>query len=164
YVQGDRVSGHSFLEKDYQGGIPGAEILKSQVKTDSRAAFLIADREARNAKVGFDSINYELRCRELSREPIWSLDLRSLNDVMVGRVYVSAKDGAVLRRVWLHPEAPKGKATVAKHGSGGGFFDSMKEGWGKLTEKSNATPAKATSETATVTPVAPAQRTYSYGD
>lgn len=80
----------------------------TKVKVDCAGAFRIADREAGRAMVGFDEIDYTLRCREFSDEPVWTLTLRSKAGVVAGTVAISATGGKVLRTIWQRP-GPDGK-------------------------------------------------------
>lgn len=77
----------------------------SRVLVDSLAAFEVANKEAAAAKVGFDRINYELRGREFSDEPLWTLQLINDDDDVVGIVHLSAESGKLLRTVWLRRTA-----------------------------------------------------------
>lgn len=116
-VQGESVVKREVVQQDYRKQLPGAAIPRSAIRIDSEDAFAIADREARKAEVGFDSLNYELRCPELSSTPVWYVDLRDARDRMVGRVFVSAKDGEVLQRLWLpQPDELASGRDVAKEG------------------------------------------------
>jgi hypothetical protein len=76
-----------------------------KVTVDSLAAFKAADREAGIARIGFDFIDYRLRCREFSDDPIWDLTLRTADGVALGTVSISNKTGRVLRTVWMRPAA-----------------------------------------------------------
>ncbi len=102
-VQGKSVVKRETVQKDYREQLPVATIPKGDILFDSKDAFKIADRQAKKAKIGFDSLNYELRCPELSRTPVWYVDLRDDRDRMVGRLFISAKNGEVLRQVWFPP-------------------------------------------------------------
>lgn len=73
----------------------------TELKLDSKAAFTIAEGEARKARLGFDKLNYFLRCREFSREPVWTLELVDAGGDLVGKVYISGDTGEVLRTVWI---------------------------------------------------------------
>lgn len=81
---------------------PFGYVRVTDLKLDSKAAFVIAEAEARKAKMGFDSLNYFLRCREFSREPIWTLDLVDAEGGIAGKVYLSGSTGEVLRTVWIY--------------------------------------------------------------
>lgn len=74
----------------------------TDLKLDSAAAFTIAEGEARKARMGFDRLNYTLRCREFSREPVWTLELVDSIGSLVGKVYISGSTGEVLRTVWIY--------------------------------------------------------------
>lgn len=75
----------------------------AKVEVDCAGAFRIADREAGVAMIGFDMIDYRLRCREFSDEPVWVLTLRSTAGTVKGIVTLSAKSGKILRTVWQRP-------------------------------------------------------------
>jgi uncharacterized membrane protein YkoI len=77
----------------------------SRVSVDSHRAFDKANKEAAAAKIGFDRIDYELRGREFSGEPIWTLRLINADDDLVGTVHLSAESGKILRTVWLRRTA-----------------------------------------------------------
>ena len=78
------------------------------LKLDSRAAFTIAEGEARKAKMGFNEVNYFLRAREYSREPIWTLELIDAEEEIAGKAYISGSSGEVLRTVWFF-RGPRGR-------------------------------------------------------
>ncbi len=81
----------------------------AKLKLDSVAAFTVAEGEARKARVGFDSLNYVLRSREYSTEPVWILTLVDANESVVGKVHVSGLTGSVLRTVWINRQGPTPK-------------------------------------------------------
>ncbi len=87
----------------YPGQTPPGFIPAQNIKLDSVDAFEVLNQEATKAKVGFDSVNYFLRCREFSEEPIWTLQAIDPNGASVGLVDLSAQTGKVLRTVWLYP-------------------------------------------------------------
>lgn len=80
----------------------------AKVKVDCAGAFRIADREAGKAIVGFDMIDYTLRCREFTDEPVWTLTLRGKTGAVAGTIAISAVSGKVLRSIWQRP-GPDGK-------------------------------------------------------
>ena len=80
---------------------PPASLSTEKLKIDSTEAFEILDAAANKAKVGFDSVNYLLRCREFSDEPIWTLTALDRDDHVVGIVHISAFRKKVLRSVWF---------------------------------------------------------------
>lgn len=102
----------------YPDRSPFGYIRLTDLKLDSKAAFVIAEAEARKAKMGFDSLNYSLRCREFSREPVWTLELTDGVSRTVGKVYISGSTGEVLRTVWIY------RGTDARPGGGPLIVDS----------------------------------------
>lgn len=83
---------------------PDGFINLKRIKLGSMAAFKVLDEQAARAKIGFDSIDYHLRCREFSDEPIWTLTAKDADGYQVGRVDLSADNGRVLRTVWSYRE------------------------------------------------------------
>lgn len=100
-VQGKQVVRTERVEKDYRGEVPEEAVRFQDLRIDSNRVFMIADREARLAKIGFDSVNYELRCPEFSDQPVWFVDLRDVRGGTVGRIFLSATTGEVLNRIWF---------------------------------------------------------------
>jgi len=91
----------------YPKSQPPGFINLQKFKIDSPEAFKILDREALKAKIGFDSIDYHLRCREFSDEPIWTLTAKNEDGYQVARVDLSAETGRVYRTVWSYREGRK---------------------------------------------------------
>ncbi|MCB1064872.1 MAG: hypothetical protein KDN20_18380 [Verrucomicrobiae bacterium] len=89
-------------DKYYPDRSPFGFVRVTDLKLDSKAAFVIAEAEARKAKMGFDALNYILRCREFSREPVWTLELIDADERLSGKVYISGSTGEVLRTVWIY--------------------------------------------------------------
>lgn len=83
---------------------------------DSSAAFAIAERAANKNRIGFDSVDYQLRCLDLSDRPVWFLTLWNHSGAKSGEITVAADNGAVLRKAWF----PAGRV-VPQHRSGGGI-------------------------------------------
>jgi len=83
---------------------PPGFIPAQNIKLDSVDAFEVLNQEANRAKIGFDSVNYFLRCREFSEEPVWTLQAINTKGASVGFVDLSAQTGKVLRTVWFHPD------------------------------------------------------------
>ncbi len=82
------------------GGVP---VDMRRLRVDSGEAFNIANRVATAAKVGFDSIDYQLAAGALGNSPLWILYLRDGAGRDVGEVEVSGEDGSVVRQSWYHP-------------------------------------------------------------
>lgn len=86
----------------YPVDVPVGYFNPGQIGVDSVAAFTIAEGEARKAKVAFDSCDYLLRAREFSSSPLWRLELLDARRQIVGKIYISANSGTVLRTVWVY--------------------------------------------------------------
>lgn len=86
--------------------VPSIPIPLHLLKIDSEKAFDVANEAARGAGVGFDSMHYQIRCRDLRNEPVWLLTLVDRNRKAVGVVYLSAMDGKVLRASWNPKDQP----------------------------------------------------------
>ncbi len=84
---------------------PTGFVKREDIQLDSIDAFAILNREAAAAKIGFDSVNYLLRCREFSTEPIWTLSAIDNRGRTAGVIDISAKSGQVLRTTWFR-ESP----------------------------------------------------------
>jgi hypothetical protein len=89
-------------EQRYPDDVPVGYFNPNQIGVDSVAAFTIAEGEARKAKMAFDSCDYLLRVREYSSEPLWRLELLDASRRIVGKLYISGTNGAVLRTVWVY--------------------------------------------------------------
>ena len=81
---------------------PSGFINLQRLKFGSMKAFTILDREASGARIGFDTIDYLLRCREFSDEPIWTLTAKNADGYEVARIYLSGESGQVLRTIWTY--------------------------------------------------------------
>lgn len=90
-----------------------------KLKLDSVAAFTVAEGEARKARIGFDSLNYVLRSREYSTEPVWILALVDADERLVGKVHVSGMTGSVLRTVWVNRQGSTAKVIDTAIPNGG---------------------------------------------
>ncbi len=86
--------------------LPTIPMIRKQLKVDSGQAFQIAEAVAIRAKVAFDHAHYQLRCREEGKEPVWMVHFINRAQVSLGFVYLSAKDGKILRESWIAPEIP----------------------------------------------------------
>lgn len=91
-VTNGRYVGSRMIAASPLGGI----VASKRWKIDSAGAFAIVERLARKSKVGFDSVNYHLRCAELSDRPVWFLTLVNARSQAVGLVTLAADNGAVL--------------------------------------------------------------------
>ena len=89
----------------YPRVLPLGFIDEKKLKLDSPAAFNLLIREATAARIGFDSVDYKLRSRELSDEPVWSLTAKDVRGNVVGKVLLSGLDGKIYRKVWYYRQA-----------------------------------------------------------
>ncbi len=85
--------------------LPLGFIAEGKLKIDSPAAFNLLIREATAARIGFDSVDYKLRSKEFSDEPVWSLTAKDVRGNVVGKVILSGFDGRVYRTVWYYRQA-----------------------------------------------------------
>lgn len=80
--------------------IPDLPFSREDLVVSSDQAFRIAETEAKREKVSFESVHFLLRCRDKASEPIWTIDLVDRFQNTVGIVYLSARDGRVMRTSW----------------------------------------------------------------
>lgn len=80
--------------------LPHIPVQIEALRIDSAKAFIVAERAAVEKKAAFDSVHYQLRCREAGQEPVWMLSLINSSQVAVGVVYISAVSGEVIRESW----------------------------------------------------------------
>jgi hypothetical protein len=97
---------------DYAEGKPPTYFDVTRVKLDVDKAFEVANKEAAIAKVGFDRLDYSLRAREFSQEPVWTLRLVNEEEQLVGTVELSAESGRVFRTIWLRRGPEPGQIRV----------------------------------------------------
>jgi hypothetical protein len=90
-----------------------APLATRRVRIDSKQVFATADAEAKAALIGFDCLDYELRNKEFSQDPIWYVRLMSENGDAVGELVVAADTGTVLRRAWSDPPQSSSASAAA---------------------------------------------------
>lgn len=76
-----------------------------EVAVDSSDAFLNADLAAKDAQIGFDTLDYQLVMPTDAVEPLWLVTLLSKAGDAVGEVHVGARTGIVTRKAWAKPGA-----------------------------------------------------------
>ena len=86
--------------------LPDIPLLRGKIKIDSPAAREIAHEDVKKWGIFFETIHYQLRCRDAGKEAVWLLSLRNSASVEIGKIYLSAESGKVLRRVGLKPVQP----------------------------------------------------------
>lgn len=104
-VSGPRATPKAPENGGYESTVPTGFFRWQDVKVDSITAFHAADQEARAAMVGFDSVQFLLRAREGTAQPVWLLSLWDQEERTVGRLEISASTGKVERRVWMRYSA-----------------------------------------------------------
>jgi hypothetical protein len=89
-----------------------------RLNLDSDGAFRIADAQAKDKKVGFDSVDYLLRTNDATGAPMWVLRLFDYMGAPVGSLHVSAEDGSVIRSLRLDADARVRPEPVQDFGAG----------------------------------------------
>lgn len=128
WAGGGRAGDGGIDDLRYPDDVPVGYFGLSQISVDSVAAFTIAEGQARQAKMAFDSCDYLLRLREFSTEPVWRLELRDASRQIVGKLYISAGTGEVLRTIWVYRDSrarPDGQPLIIDSMAPGGTGTSM---------------------------------------
>jgi hypothetical protein len=107
-----------------------------RVKYDSSQVFVTADKAAKKALIGFDALNYELRNKELSQEPIWFVTLVDQNENRSGELIISAESGAILQRTWYE----NGRANAGAAAPEQTYTDSRAPRYQRRGNSANAEP------------------------
>ena len=117
-----RATDEGHNDEVYSQSAPDGFIRFDKIKVDSTEAFKIANAEALKARVDFDRIDYKLRCREFTTDPLWTLTLQ-FRGRYVGKLDMSGIDGTLYRAVWMRygPQYSRGFEITdsAFPGSGG---------------------------------------------
>jgi len=111
WIGDNRLSDEGLSDDFYPDRLPKGFLSLERLRFDSTQAFILTEKIAREAGIGFDVINYKLHCREYSDEPVWTLTLLDREDTIVGSVHLSADSGKILRTVWMRRQ-PNGRLTV----------------------------------------------------
>ena len=98
-VQNGKVSSERTPVHAYSGTAAEAVMDFKKLNLDSAGAFTIANKEAAAARVGFDTVDYVLRCGDNAGAPVWILKLTDDKRQVVGTIQISADSGAVVSRV-----------------------------------------------------------------
>ncbi len=104
--RGDVTDGGEDYSRLYPENPPTGFIPLDKLKIDSTLAFEIAEKQARAARMGFNSLNYSLAAMEYATEPVWALDLVDADDDLAGKVFISGETGEVLRTVFIYRNDP----------------------------------------------------------
>lgn len=143
-VEHGRVVSERRFRREADQDLPSIVIPVSKLAVDSKQAFLLADSAARKDSIGFDSVHYQLRCRDLRNEPVWVLNLSDQARKTVGVLYISAINGELIRKVWHRP----GTEGYDSQGKREDVGDYLQKGAGFLTDAFNNLKSKATGQTA----------------
>jgi hypothetical protein len=111
----------------YGSGTAPIYFTASRVSVDSPAAFLVANKEAAEAKIGFDRITFELRGQEFTGMPVWTLRLLNDEEEVVGIVSLSAETGKTLRTVWLRRDGRREEPRIIDSAISGNGTESTGE-------------------------------------
>ncbi len=136
-VQNGQVVNDQFVPPAYLGRVPEVPIARAALSTDSNRAFIIADRAASTAKVGFDSLDYEARASDPATGPIWIVRLNDQRGLVVGEVLIQGNSGTVLRQQWFPGGVPNDSSFLVGGGrqggrqevEGTGIGETVAEGW-----------------------------------
>jgi len=101
YVSKGSIIAEGIIPPAKANGISGTPLPMQRLNIDSKTAFEKADAAARIAKVGFDRINYQLRCLELSTNAAWFIALIDPQGARVGEVCVGASTGTIVTQTWF---------------------------------------------------------------
>lgn len=99
-VTNGKISAATVLNEEQSAARRGASFALDHLRKNSTDVFLIADVAARNAKVGFDSVGYEINGRGIGQAPVYAVELRDANQKVVGTLVVDGASGAVLGANW----------------------------------------------------------------
>jgi len=97
-VQKGRIVSERTPVNAYSGASTNAVMDFKKLNLDSIGAFTVAVREATTAHVGFDSVNYTLRCGDGDNAPVWILKLLDDSKHEVGTIFISADTGVVIQK------------------------------------------------------------------
>lgn len=129
YVSKDAIIAEGIIPPAKANGISGTPLPMPRLNIDSKAAFEKAEAAARVAKVGFDRINYQLRCLELSNNAAWFIALVDARGARVGEVCVGASTGTIITQTWLRrPSAAAGGPLPPPPVAKPGLWERTKQG------------------------------------
>lgn len=131
-IENGRVVGDQFVPPAYHARIPANVIDRNSIRADSGAVFLIANERARKSKIGFYSLDYEIRSTAQKPGEIWIVRLNGRARERVGELIVDAKSGQILRERWWQPSpdpAVDGSPEVPEEGARDSIEEQISEGW-----------------------------------
>ena len=95
-VAGGRIVSERTPIKLYPGSASGVAMNFKKLNLDSEGAFTLAEQQAKRARVGFDLVDYELRCEDANAAPLWVLQLLDRYHRPVGKVTIAADSGVIV--------------------------------------------------------------------
>ena len=107
--------------KAYSGSATGLTMNLQKLNLDSEGAFAIAEEEARNAKIGFDAVDYNLRCDDAETAPTWVLQLLDSQQRSVGSITIAADSGSVVSKELTGSDSEGKRMDREDGGVKGGF-------------------------------------------
>lgn len=107
--------------KAYSGQGEGIALNFQKLNLDSQGAFALAETEARNARIGFFCVDYNLRCEDTGGAPIWVVQLLDDQQHSVGNVRIAADTGAIVSTTFT-----KVVNTKSEWAAGGGLNGRLK--------------------------------------
>ncbi len=132
YVSKGAIIAEGVIPPAKANGISGTPLPMHRLNIDSNTAFEKAEAAARVAKVGFDHLNYQLRCLEMSSNAAWFIALMDAQGARVGEVCVGASTGNIVSQTWfLRPPAVAGGPVPAAPPPQPGFWERTKAGLNK---------------------------------
>lgn len=99
YQQG-RVTGGRNVSPHPDEDWPTHAIDLGLLRINSERAHEIALARAAEVEARFETVHYHLRVRGADREPVWVLHLMGRAQGKTGTLYLSARDGRILRESW----------------------------------------------------------------
>lgn len=99
YHQGRVAGGRSISPRSGEDW-PTLAIDLGLLRITSERAYEIALARAAEQGGRFETVHYQLRVRGSDREPVWVLNLIGRSQLRTGTLYLSARDGRILRESW----------------------------------------------------------------
>lgn len=115
-VENGRVVGDQFVPPAYHSRIPEHVLREEKLGLDSTGVFLIANERAKRAKVGFYTLDYEMRFME-SGGGLWIVRLNGADRGRVGELIIRSANGAVVRERWWQPKPALAEPVIRAEGS-----------------------------------------------
>ena len=101
FVSKGAIIAEGVIPREKANGISGTPLPVERLNIDSKGAFEIADAAARGAKVGFDHLNFQLRCIQNSPNAAWFIALVDAQGGRVGEICVGASTGTIISQAWF---------------------------------------------------------------